>query len=223
MEQLFIMVGVLWRKQYNRSLPMRSRDCQTTRRGVLADDWEVEGGEMIERPTPETDEVQVRQEGLLCGAVNLNFARKLERERDEARRGIRLMAQNAELWKEKAEKLERELQVTLEGIQITNDNSYIPGKDCQCEARNESECGCDADWTPKEVYRLRAENDKLQATIAQLQDRLDNELAEWKECADALYSAAEIGLEYGPSAYADDCYKAVKLYDEVKKFYAAKE
>ena len=77
--------------------------------------------------------------------------------------------------------------------------------------------------TRKALDALIAENDKLQATIAQLQDRLDNELAEWKTCADTLYSAAEIGLEYGPSAYADDCYKAVKLYDEVKKFYAAKE
>lgn len=45
---------------------------------------------MNERPTPETDEVQVRQEGLLCGAANLNFARKLERERDEARDALEL-------------------------------------------------------------------------------------------------------------------------------------
>ena len=33
---------------------------------------------------------------------------------------------------------------------------YIPGKDCQCLAYNEYECGCDADWTPKEVYELKA-------------------------------------------------------------------
>ena len=33
---------------------------------------------------------------------------------------------------------------------------YTPGKGCQCSAYNESECGCDVDWTPKEVYELKA-------------------------------------------------------------------
>ena len=28
------------------------------------------------------------------------------------------------------------------------------GKGCRCMARDESECGCDADWTPRETYRL---------------------------------------------------------------------
>jgi hypothetical protein len=31
------------------------------------------------------------------------------------------------------------------------------GKDCRCNAHCEHECCCDADWTPKEVYDLRAE------------------------------------------------------------------
>jgi len=31
------------------------------------------------------------------------------------------------------------------------------GKDCRCHAHCEHECSCDADWTPKEVYDLRAE------------------------------------------------------------------
>jgi hypothetical protein len=31
------------------------------------------------------------------------------------------------------------------------------GKGCKCHAHCEHECSCDADWTPKEVYDLRAE------------------------------------------------------------------
>lgn len=34
---------------------------------------------------------------------------------------------------------------------------YTPGEECQCSAYNESECGCGADWTPREVYELREE------------------------------------------------------------------
>jgi hypothetical protein len=32
---------------------------------------------------------------------------------------------------------------------------YILGQGCQCHAYSESECGCDVDWTPREVYELR--------------------------------------------------------------------
>jgi hypothetical protein len=31
------------------------------------------------------------------------------------------------------------------------------GKDCKCSAYGEHECGCGADWTPQEVYDLRAQ------------------------------------------------------------------
>lgn len=35
--------------------------------------------------------------------------------------------------------------------------SYHAGMTCQCGAHNENECGCpDVDWTPSEVYQLRA-------------------------------------------------------------------
>ena len=48
-------------------------------------------------------------------------------------------------------------------IQIPNLENYVPGHGCQCEAWNESECGCrGVDWTPREVYELRA---KLQAAM----------------------------------------------------------
>ena len=41
------------------------------------------------------------------------------------------------------------------------------GQFCQCAARCESECACDADWTPEEVYKLRTENAALQAKLSE--------------------------------------------------------
>jgi hypothetical protein len=35
--------------------------------------------------------------------------------------------------------------------------AHCDGRDCHCAAFGSCECGCDADWTPAEVYRLRAE------------------------------------------------------------------
>ena len=32
---------------------------------------------------------------------------------------------------------------------------YVAGSGCDCGAWSEGECGCSADWTPKEVYFLR--------------------------------------------------------------------
>ena len=37
------------------------------------------------------------------------------------------------------------------------------GIGCKCCAYNESECGCDADWTPQEIYDLRARIAALEA------------------------------------------------------------
>jgi hypothetical protein len=39
------------------------------------------------------------------------------------------------------------------------------GKGCKCAAYDESECGCDADWTPQELVDARAEIERLRATI----------------------------------------------------------
>lgn len=44
-------------------------------------------------------------------------------------------------------------------------NKYTPGQDCGCSAYSESECGCDADWTPAEVYELREQVKHLQSKI----------------------------------------------------------
>lgn len=40
------------------------------------------------------------------------------------------------------------------------------GYGCTCNARDSSECACDADWTPQELIDLRAENAELRAEVA---------------------------------------------------------
>lgn len=49
---------------------------------------------------------------------------------------------------------------------------HCAGKDCKCMAYGESECGCGCgvDWTPAEVYELRAEIELL---------RMDAERYRW--------------------------------------------
>ena len=64
------------------------------------------------------------------------------------------------------------------------------GEGCKCNAHCEHECACDADWTTKEVYDLRAElaqrtaeRDALAAEVAALKAR--DPLAEmWRELAE---------------------------------------
>jgi uncharacterized coiled-coil DUF342 family protein len=62
------------------------------------------------------------------------------------------------------------------------------GKGCQCNAHCEHECFCDADWTTKEVYDLRAElarltdeRDALAAELAAMQKQRDEADAECRE------------------------------------------
>ena len=51
--------------------------------------------------------------------------------------------------------------------QTTED--YYEGKGCKCYARSQGECACGADWTPKEVYRLRDEIEAKDKRIAELE------------------------------------------------------
>lgn len=64
------------------------------------------------------------------------------------------------------------------------------GVGCKCAARCESECVCGADWTPREVYRLRAEieqlRDELAATEISMSDRLNEKNAEIQHLRDEL-------------------------------------
>ena len=51
----------------------------------MKDDGGDEMKDKDNRPTPETDAREQATKGLLCGAANLDLARHMERERDEAR------------------------------------------------------------------------------------------------------------------------------------------
>lgn len=55
--------------------------------------------------------------------------------------------------------------------------AHCDGRDCECLARSSGECGCDADWTPAEVYRLRAEKFELEQRL-QVQIDLNTRLRE---------------------------------------------
>lgn len=46
-------------------------------------------------------------------------------------------------------------------------NAMADGKGCKCAARSESECGCDADWTPQELVDARAEISRLRLTATE--------------------------------------------------------
>ena len=59
--------------------------------------------------TPETDAAVIASNGQWSFVLK-ETCQRLERERDEARRGIRLMAQNAELWKERADEAREALK-----------------------------------------------------------------------------------------------------------------
>ena len=64
---------------------------------------------------------------------------------------------------------------------------YFPGQDCDCEARSSYECGCDADWTPTEVYKLREDAKQLADRLTALELHSTSELARLeKERDDAL-------------------------------------
>jgi len=47
-------------------------------------------------------------------------------------------------------------------------DDYYQGKGCECYAHSSDECGCDADWTDPEVYRLRDEVDRLKGVVLAL-------------------------------------------------------
>jgi hypothetical protein len=51
-------------------------------------------------------------------------------------------------------------------------DKYTPGQDCGCYAYSESECGCDADWTPTEVYELREQLKSERALADRLAEAL---------------------------------------------------
>ena len=64
------------------------------------------------------------------------------------------------------------------------------GQGCTCNAWAANECACGADWTPQEVYDLRAENNRLKA-----ENKLyAAEMSAAKE--NGFYSAQELFMAY---------------------------
>ena len=54
-----------------------------------------------------------------------------------------------------------------------NLKTYFAGKDCKCYAYDAGECGCPADWTPKETYQLRYELEDLKSLCKEFLDILN--------------------------------------------------
>jgi hypothetical protein len=82
---------------------------------------------------------------------------------------------------------------------------YIPGQGCLCHAHSEAECGCDVDWTPREVYELRATISDMEirhsATMLHTQS-IVNEANELREQRDRLAEALEMVRDAD-----EDCHK----------------
>ena len=72
---------------------------------------------MIKRPTPETDDVLARlvknKAGNSCDAVVIHHARKLERERDEAREALRKAIRFVEAYEPHTRGVEADQNETL--------------------------------------------------------------------------------------------------------------
>jgi len=60
------------------------------------------------------------------------------------------------------------LYAATRNVQRKRGVKVADGKGCKCAAYDESECGCDADWTPQEVYDLRESNARLLGLIADI-------------------------------------------------------
>lgn len=103
------------------------------------------------------------------------------KERDEARRGIRLMAQNAEVWKERADQARRELDIQIESIKFHMDrkDEFI------CEKKDSSKtlAECIEDKaayfdSSEELRKARAEREEAREALRVL-------FNDYKELADS--------------------------------------
>ncbi len=54
------------------------------------------------------------------------------------------------------------------------------GKGCVCLAYSSSECACDADWTPQEIYDLRK---RLKTAIGGLRSIAYGDAQTWPNCS----------------------------------------
>jgi len=56
--------------------------------------------------------------------------------------------------------------------------NYTEGMGCQCGAHASIECGCDVDWTPKEVYELQSKINDL-TPMASLAEEIITKKRDW--------------------------------------------
>lgn len=68
-------------------------------------------------------------------------------------------------WREEYEKLQAAKPADALGSLPVVSEFRGDGMDCTCMARSSSECACDADWTPKEIYQLRADIQQLRREL----------------------------------------------------------
>jgi hypothetical protein len=61
-------------------------------------------------------------------------------------------------------------------------------------AYSRSECACDADWTPQEVYDLRVENKKLVAALKKVQRRAAKGCQNYASHNPAYSQARAVGI-----------------------------
>ena len=92
------------------------------------------------------------------------------------------------------------------------------GQGCTCNAWSENECACGADWTPQEVYDLRAENNRLKAELASLtagvkiqvpSNTMEYELSNWHRRG------------YGKAKAKEEMQKEIERLKAENKLYAA--
>ena len=63
--------------------------------------------------------------------------------------------------------------MTTEMDALARQLAHCDGVDCTCAAWGACECGCDADWTPAEVYKLRARVQELERENGELRAMRD--------------------------------------------------
>ena len=63
--------------------------------------------------------------------------------------------------------------MTTEMDALARQLAHCDGVDCTCAAWGACECGCDADWTPAEVYKLRARVRELERENGELRSVCD--------------------------------------------------
>ena len=84
------------------------------------------------------------------------------------------------------------------------------GIGCKCCAYNESECGCDADWTPQPISDLREQNKALLLTL----DKARESLA---ECDEAMGYMSEYDIPLCMPDRVKSALEAIAPYAEAIK------